>query len=776
MPWYELARRPPGMRHHDDRNGDGEGDRHDIHQHCHGEEAVDVRNQEIYLDAGWSYPACDPSLAGARRRDRRLDVDELQHRVEGQLARAFPLACDPARQRAPHAPLLGASLRLEGGRDGHPRNQNRDPNLQGAGAGERNGGEGAAPISKAAQFFHPRPVRDLLPYRDFFSPLHFPSGGAAGREAAGREPPSADRPAPGGGWVDRGGGTAPPRRDAARPAPLPTPEDCVASSSDLAEMLGRDQAVAAPSSREVQRGVQQRRLFGAATTPEGRDPFRRPPRQTTLVRDATTGRVEAQAAAPSPGAAGPGGHRKAKTWDDYGGRPVAVGGEGEGGVATREGTPGQTKKKQEKKRKEKKGDRKKKAKGARDPQKRGENDVGAFFAQGEARPDDGGARERRAAAGDAADRADASRRPGAGAKERTRGRALPAPGAGPGLPPGRGHEAAAVDERQPVARAKKKRPRDCALPDLGTEMNVSADADRATATVPAGKVPMTISEQDFAGLEKLGLKNAASCAESLEQFLREVGSQKHVAFSMLFLDPYTGNYTFAAPPDGDDGGGGKGGGGGGRKKQRRTIRRNNKYTQKAACTGFECTTPFLPTTKKYCTPKTQADCNAWNCRCDEQIRAARGSAALLGAMVVFQNSVGNKENTTGGGGEWEAFLLPLGPTEGQEVEYSRMSSWPAFPFHCDASLTDRWKAFEALLLNKGTKLVTYNAVVSLLPYYDHLASDVADQNHRGSLAISRFAGCLTDASLDDQSRRNPPVFSGCLHSIWDLRLVAWMLR
>jgi len=274
----------------------------------------------------------------------------------------------------------------------------------------------------------------------------------------------------------------------------------------------------------------------------------------------------------------------------------------------------------------------------------------------------------------------------------------------------------------------------------------------------------------------MGLENAAQCMEGLQQFLTAVGRQKYVAFSMLFLDPYTGHYTTATPSD--DGGGKKG-----RKKK---AARSGKFAQKDGRECLECTSSFLPTTKKYCTPKGDA-CTAWNCTCDQKLRAMRGRAALLGAMFVFRGSVENKDDdaaaatsTEGkgrGDGEWKCYLLPLGPTHDQEIDYARMSSWPVIPFHCDVSLADRWKAFEALLLNQSTKLVTYNATVSLLPYYHHLANDITNQKD-SNLESSKFALCLAGVSLDAQSESDLPKLSndGYLRSVWDLLLVSWMLR
>ena len=150
----------------------------------------------------------------------------------------------------------------------------------------------------------------------------------------------------------------------------------------------------------------------------------------------------------------------------------------------------------------------------------------------------------------------------------------------------------------------------------------------------------------------------------------------------------------------------------------------------------------------------------------------RASAMLLGAMFVFQSNDGGEIDEGGSLDDgWQCFLLPLGPTASQEEEYERMSAWPTIPFQCEVSLSDRWNAFEALLLNVSTKLVTYNATLSLLPFYYHLDNDVAQQNRDSSLAS--FASCIAGNTVSASSQRNGHSY---LRSVWDLRLASWLLR
>ena len=128
------------------------------------------------------------------------------------------------------------------------------------------------------------------------------------------------------------------------------------------------------------------------------------------------------------------------------------------------------------------------------------------------------------------------------------------------------------------------------------------------------------------------LQNVAQCMEGMRLFLEKFGTQQFVAFSLLFLDEYTGNYTTSSAPNnnGKQKKSKKKGGGGTRSNKFALPNSNNNSR------GYEVTTPFVPSSKKYCTPKGPS-CTAWNCTCDDQIRSLRASASLLGAMFVFKN-------------------------------------------------------------------------------------------------------------------------------------------
>jgi len=137
-------------------------------------------------------------------------------------------------------------------------------------------------------------------------------------------------------------------------------------------------------------------------------------------------------------------------------------------------------------------------------------------------------------------------------------------------------------------------------------------------------------------------------------------------------------------------------------------------------------------------------------------------------------------------------LLPLGPTEkclnDIEIEagYSRMKSWPVIPFDCEVSLSDRWSAFEAIISNNQRKMVTYNATTALMPFFYHQFHDECSMNAINGdsqevsqtdymMSSSQFTLCLTGTQSQDNNT-NHFQRPANLRSIWDLRLVSWMLR
>jgi hypothetical protein len=657
MPWYEPAagapRAPPL------RAGDAAG----------------------VEDGRWDYPRDRRSSSGGGG-DGRLFFDGVQHRVEGRLAGVFPMAgfsggADPPMRyrRCPGAE--------GGGGEGNDR-----PNL------EREDGR---VDSKAAHFFHPRPVMALMPYKDFFSPLTFPSDGL---DAAERRVLFDDVHFPGSHY-DLGGVRSTNNQSQRE-------SFCMQASHDYAQQQKQQHTPPERSARNAAK-ILAPSLDASHDEPASilkpkqlndmyddiRAPFKKPPKQSKLVRDSETGKVGASLEASMAE------KEKARTWNDYGGRPVD-----------------DTRKKDNQGKENSKAKKSKK----KEEKKKRKNKPVDFFNEGKKPPSTDSQTD---------------------------------------------DEATNCARKVDNEKSKKQKRDRCSLPDADTELgipayNVDVDKDEDTPK---------ISESDFIGIERMELQNAAQCLEGLQQFLAMVGRQKHVAFTILFLDPYTGNYFTS---NGADQGGDKH-----EKKKKKKAACSNKFAQRSASQGFECTSPFLPTSKKYCTPKGHV-CTAWNCTCDYQIRGTRASATLLGAMFVFDNKDTGRESdrdeNAGSDSDWQCFLLPLGPTIDPsspllEVEYTRMSSWPIIPFHCEVSLSDRWLAFEALLFNERTKLVTYNATISLLPFYHHLDNDVTSQSHSSSL--TSFSAYIAGGNPD---KSRPCKNDGYLRSIWDLRLVSWMLR
>ena len=80
-------------------------------------------------------------------------------------------------------------------------------------------------------------------------------------------------------------------------------------------------------------------------------------------------------------------------------------------------------------------------------------------------------------------------------------------------------------------------------------------------------------------------------------------------------------------------------------------------------------------------------------------------------------------------------------------------------------------------------MVTYNATTGLMPFYHHQFHDERSTNDTdggsqisqfdGTLSSSQFTSCLTGTQVDSHNQFHRPAN---LRSIWDLRLVSWMLK
>jgi hypothetical protein len=656
MPWYEPANRAPPTPKNDEQ--------------WFGDEEYNDR---------WNYPRNQSSD------NRRLFFDGFQHEVESRLGKVFPVA----------AFSRGTALSIRCGladdtKKSDTQNQNDPPNVK------RKDGR---VDSKAAQFFHPRPVAALMPYRDFFSPLSFPTDGP---DAAESKISLGNNCLPGNHYDL--GNVRNTNNESKHEA------HCMKSSHDYTQQHQQRLTPPTRSARKVAFNLESSRRSSNYEPlsdlkarqlndvyDDIRAPFKKPPKQSKLCRG-SEGTITLEAST--------GAKKRDKTWNEYGGRPV------------------DDMCRDDNQREEKSNAKKAKKKGGEKGKK---SDEPIDFLNG------------------------SKKRPSNIVQKDDKTRKGKSKG----------------DTEKP----KKQKTDHRSLPGVGTELEIpdNDDDDFAEGVTDDMSLPK-LSESDFAGIDQLELQNAAQCSEGLQEFLILVGKQKHVAFATVFLDPYTGNYFTSICADrGDEDK---------KKKKKNKATRTNKFTQHNPCQGFECTTSFLPTSKKYCTPRGEP-CTAWNCTCDDQLRAMRASATLLGAMFVFDNKdicreIGdNNENSDS---DWKCFLLPLGPTGDStlpqpEVEFARMSAWPISPFKCEVSLSDRWLAFEALLLNERTKLVTYNATTSLLPFYHHLDNDSAYQSQSSSLAY--FSSYIAGVN---QNQPQPCRNDGHLRSVWDLRLVSWMLR
>jgi hypothetical protein len=102
-----------------------------------------------------------------------------------------------------------------------------------------------------------------------------------------------------------------------------------------------------------------------------------------------------------------------------------------------------------------------------------------------------------------------------------------------------------------------------------------------------------ISHEDFAGLEDMNIKNAAACMDGLQQFLGIIGQKSHVVWTMLFWDKHV------APKATNGGTSVKSKS----KKKNTDFQRSGKFDLPEKNPAYQITTPFLPTSKKYCTEK-----------------------------------------------------------------------------------------------------------------------------------------------------------------------------
>jgi len=674
----------------------------------------DHTNVQNYLDEQWNFPRHSSTN---NNNNYENNYDGLQFEVENQLQSSGVLPSSLSMNNNNYSALQFGGMNRRGEVE-----QSFANNLDQQNNNEMNRNSNM-PISKTAAFFHPRPVMALMPYKQFFSPIACPADDNCSDLLEDERKQSA---------TDDNANVSAPLLHNSQAAhsqeydfqQQQTQQHLTPADDNLANINHTTQedqqgstnssSPAPPSSNLKPKDLFSSFIAKPISTNNNNttNVFKVPPKQSKLVKDSNTGQMKSSLTNDKEK-----NKSKKSSWDDYGGRPTVDNADNK-----KENAPN----------KDAAAKKKKKKKSSKQQQQSDGTDITDYLNGNKKRVSN-----------------DNSQKDG-------------------------------------KTKKKKKQRKSNNATNTGTELDIPAynSDDILLTTNPKESIPK-LTQDDFAGIEEMELQNVAQCMEGMRLFLEKFGNQQFVAFSLLFLDEYTGNYTTSSAPNNDNNGKQK------KSKKKGGGTRSNKFTLPNSnnSRGYEVTTPFVPSSKKYCTPKGQS-CTAWNCTCDDQIRSLRASASLLGAMFVFKNTVdiegvANIENQVG---EWECFLLPLGPTNNEqgeppnEIDYQRMSNWPIIPFLCGVSLSDRWAAFEAILLNQRTKLVTYNATVSLLPYYQHLASDVGGSSNSTS-SVSVFAACIaggdnnnSDMSTPTSSSVNNMRNDGYIQSIWDLRLVSWMLR
>jgi len=697
MPWYEpAARAPTPQRRQNNTNDD------------------DHTNVQNYLDEQWkNFPR--NSTTNNNHNNYENNYDGLQFEIENQLQSSGVLPSSLSMTNNNYSALLFGGMTRRG------EVEQSSANNLGQQNNEMNHNNSNMPVSKAAAFFHPRPVMALMPYIQFFSPIACPDNDCSGvlddeRKQSANEKHNVRAPL-------LRNSQAPPQQEYDFQQPTQQQQNLTPADDNLADINHTTQedhqgSTNSSSPQPPSSNLKPKDLFSSfiakpISTHDNStaNAFKVPPKQSKLVKDSNTGQMKSALTNDNKNV-----KSKKSSWDVYGGRPTVD------HDNKKENAPNKDAAKKKKKKKSKQ------------QQQSDGTDITDYL---------------------------------------------------------NGNKKRVSNEKNGKTKKKKKKKqrKSNTTTSTGTELDIPAyntddilltnnnKSNNNSSIIPK------LTQEDFAGIEEMELQNVAQCMEGMRLFLEKFGNQQFVAFSLLFLDEYTGNYTTSSAPNNDI------------RKQKKSKKkgggtRSNKFTLPNSNNnnrGYEVTTPFVPSSKKYCTPKGQT-CTAWNCTCDDQIRSLRASASLLGAMFVFKNDSSSVDDVDDMANnqvsEWECFLLPLGPTDDEqgeppnEIEYQRMSNWPIIPFLCGVSLSDRWAAFEAILLNQRTKLVTYNATVSLLPYYQHLASDVV------SSRVSTFAACIAggDNNSNSNGMATPSNSSvnirndGYIQSIWDLRLVSWMLR
>jgi len=667
MPWYEPSSSAPRYSGASRNSADGE------EEWSNGHQTNDTRNDneqiislQDYLDVNWHNDDDNENTNNgsnnysAVQQQSRITFDSFQHRVEHQLGAAvFPSVASSS-----FAALNSSLYQTHFNHYHHHHHDSSSHNING------DDNRTATSFSKTAQFFHPRRVMALRQYEGFFSPLDSNFNNCSG---------AADN-----------------SQDEAKQQQS---DEC---SNQHNDRLAVNEAASDKQQHNIQ--IQPRNLFvssqtnnrsvndhhhdnnysAAAALPiigngnynsssfhnNSNNYYKRKEKlpfvQATLRQDPTTGQLatslqhdhhkgrntnEGRSTTVSSSLMG----GKATSWENYGGRPLMDGDNNNlhGQSLLRES--GKEHNEKTKAKKKAKSKRKDKSKG-KDGGERNEQCIDSIF-------------QRQMGADENDGNADGGGDDGGDAKKKK------------------------------SKKTKKKRSSIDASCELTIPTDQAGDNSNimANPTLSTTSAQPTLSEQDFEGMTNT--MNAAQCMEGLQQFLSRVGQEPYVAWTMIFLDPLCHYRQYATDSSSSTGSNNN-------SKRRKKSKKFSLNSDTTATMLLECTTPFLPSNKRYCTDKGPT-CTAWNCTCDDQIRAMRGGAPLLGAMFVLNKSDEEGGGEDGGGATTaaaaaeggrrgkECYLLPLGPTEkcldDLEAGYSRMKSWPIIPFDCEVSLSDRWR-------------------------------------------------------------------------------------
>eukprot|EP00984_Skeletonema_dohrnii_P026473 scaffold15836_cov138-Skeletonema_dohrnii-CCMP3373.AAC.2 len=659
MPWYEQSSSAP--RYSASRNSaDGE-------EWSNGHQTNDTRNDneqiislQDYLDVNWHNNDDDNenttngsnNYSAVQQRQSRITFDSFQHRVEHQLGAAvFPSVASSSFA------ALNSSLYQTHFNHNHHHHHDSSSHING------DDSRTATSFSKTAQFFHPRKVMALRQYEGFFSPLdsnfnNCCDGAADSSQQANQQQSDEcskndDRLAVNDAASDK-------QQHNIQIQPRNLFVSSQTNNSSVNDHHHDNYYSAAAALPIIGNGNYNSSSFHNSSNYYNKRKEKLPFVQATLRQDPTTGQLatslqhdhkernnEGRSTTVSSSLLG----GKATSWENYGGRPLMDGDHNEHGQSLlRESGKEHNEKTKAKKKKAKK-KRKDKSKG-KDGGEKNKQCIDSIF-------------QRQMGADENDGNADDGDEGGNSKKKKSK-------------------------------KTKKKR----SFIDASCELTIPTDQGDnsnilANPTLSTKSAQPTLSEQDFEGMTNT--MNAAQCMEGLQQFLSRVGQEPYVAWTMIFLDPLCHYRQYASDSSSSTGNNNNNSK---RRKKSKTFSLNSDTT---TATMLECTTPFLPSNKRYCTDKGPT-CTAWNCTCDDQIRAMRGGAPLLGAMFVL-----NKRDEEGGGEDGcgataaaeggrrgkECYLLPLGPTEkcldDLEAGYSRMKSWPIIPFDCEVSLSDRWR-------------------------------------------------------------------------------------